>query len=71
MKLPKGSTLNWLVLFTLTFLLFSCAHDKCKNFNIINQSTETEFSIENYHKLKEKYNKPDNVLGLYKPQIFA
>ena len=71
MKLPKGSTLNWLVLFTLIFLLFSCAHDKCKNFNIINQSTELEFSIENYHKLKEKYNKPDNVLGLYKPLIFA
>jgi glycerophosphoryl diester phosphodiesterase len=71
MKLPRGSTLNWLVLFTLIFLLFSCAHDKCKNFNVLNHSSNPEFSIENYHKLKEKYNKPDNVLRLYKPLIFA
>jgi glycerophosphoryl diester phosphodiesterase len=67
----RKPVIKFLVLLTFIFLQFSCAHDKCKNFDIINQSTESELSIENYQKLKEKYNKPDNVLGLYKPLIFA
>lgn len=71
MRLLSGPITNCFVLFILIFFLFSCAHDKCRNYNISNQSTKTEFSIENYHKLKAKYNKPDNVLGLYKPLIFA
>jgi glycerophosphoryl diester phosphodiesterase len=71
MKLLRVPTTNCLVFFTIIFFLFSCAHDKCKNFKTITQSNETKYSIENYHRLKEKYGKPDNVLKLYKPLIFA
>jgi glycerophosphoryl diester phosphodiesterase len=52
-------------------LLFSCAHNKCKNNNILNQTAKEDFSKENYHELKKRYNRPDNVFGLYKPLVFA
>ena len=65
------SIIKFFVFMAFIQLLFSCAHDKCKNFYILKESRENEYSIENYQKLKRKYNKRDNDLKLYKPLIFA
>ena len=71
LKLLWDSIIKLFVVIAFMQLLFSCAHDKCKNFYNLNELTENEYSIENYKKLKRKYNKRDNVLKLYKPLIFA